>query len=142
MKNKENRKIPDLVFHQEQQQQQPFEALERQETESYTCFGVTRKDARSLFIKVVLATSGSIVLIQYSRMLSPIAFNGSNEIKIDTQTLRLVIRGLNLKTLMDYIAEQRLAWIKVSSVEGSSDFIMMKSGEPDIRKIEITANKK
>jgi len=141
MKNKENRKIPDLVFHQvQEQEQQPFESLERKETENYTCFGITKKDTRSLALKVILSISGSIVLIQYSRMLSPIAC--SNEIKIDTQSLRLVIKGLNLKSLMDYLGEQRLAWIEVSSVEGSSDFIMMKSGEPDIRKIEITANKK
>lgn len=139
-KYKENRKIPDLII-SSVNDQSPFESSSKLETEDYTCFGLCREDTRVLSLKV-LFSNGGIVLIQYSRMMSPITYNGKNEIKINTPTLQLVIEGTNILPILDFIGEQRLAWIQSIGSVSQSDSLMMSKGEPEITAIQIRSNAK
>lgn len=119
----------------------PFESSTSLETENYTCFGITLANTRALVLKVIFS-NGNQILIQYSRILSPITFNGKNELALNTSTLRLEIQGSNLSPLLDYLGEQRLAWIKSSSMDSFSDTIMMRLGEPEIQAIQLKAMSK
>ncbi|MEZ4993524.1 MAG: hypothetical protein R2824_24085 [Saprospiraceae bacterium] len=139
-KPKENRRIPDLVI-SKLDDQAPFESLRTLETENYTCFGVTKQEVRALSLKVIFG-DGKMALIQYSRMLSPITYNGKNEIKINTPVLNMAIQGSNLAPLLDYLGEQRLAWIQSSTADSLSDSLMMRKGEPEIFAIQMHPAKK
>lgn len=139
-KYKENRKIPDLVI-SNVNDESPFESSTGLETEDYTCFGLCKEDTRVLSLKARYH-DGSIALIQYSRMMSPIKYNGKGQIKLDTPTLQMVIQGTNLSPLMDFLGEQRLAWIQSSGSGSQSDSIMMSKGEPEIIAIQIYPKEK
>ena len=134
---KEDRTIPqlDIAHFGEAEFQTPSSALE---TDNYNCFGITAKDARPLSLKVFFS-NGGMVLIQYGRMASPITFDGKDKIAIETSTLRLEITGSNLEPLIDYIGEQRLAWIKSTDIGGETDTFMIGNGEPEIRSIRVNA---
>ena len=131
----EDRTIPDLNLAQ-QTEAKPFESSTSLETENFTCFGITPINTHALALKVIFS-NGSQILVQYSRVLSPITYNGSNELALNTSTLRLEITGRDLAPLFDYLGEQRLAWIKSSDLDSFSDSIMMRSGEPDIQGIQL-----
>lgn len=110
------------------------------DVDNYNCFGITAKDVRPISLKVIFS-NGGVALIQYGRMASPITFDGKDKIAIETSSLRLEITGSNLLPLMDYIGEQRLAWIKSVGVDGETDAFMVGKGEPEIRSIRVTAKK-
>lgn len=139
-KHKENRKIPDLVI-SNVNDQSSFESSTGLETEDYTCFGLCKKDTRVLSLKV-LFSNGGIALIAYSRMMTPITYNGKNEIKLDTPTMQMVIQGKNLPALIDFLGQQRLAWIQSSGSVSQSDSLMMSKGEPEIIAIQIKSKAK
>ena len=134
-KQKEDRKIPDLVIGKALDNP-PFDLSDRMETDDYTCFGVTKKNSRALSLKIIFS-DGKIALIQYSRMLTPIIYNGQKFIKIDIPDYTINIQGSNLVPLVDLIAEHRLAWIRSNSIDSPSDAIMMRQGEPDILSIQF-----
>lgn len=136
----EDRKIPDLIAYNEGNES-PFESSSALETENFTCFGVTAQNTRALALKVIFG-NGNQILIQYSRMLSPITYNGRNELALNTATLRLEVQGLNLPPLLDYVAEQRLAWIKSIDLDSLSGAIMLRQGEPEIQAIQIKSTAK
>jgi len=141
-KAKENRKIPDLII-SEDYHQSNYDAFKdiNTHTEDYTCFGVTPENVRVLCLKVIFG-NGAMVLIQYSRMMSPITFNGTNEMKLNTPTLQLIIRGANLETLMEFLSEHRLSWINSSGAKSMTDSMMMRKGEPEISTIQIHSKAK
>lgn len=132
---KEDRTIPelDIAHFGEAEFQTPSSALE---TDNYNCFGITPRDVRPSSLKVFF-NNGGVVLVQYGRMVSPITFDGKDKIAIETPTLRLEITGSNLVPLIDYIGEQRLAWIKSIEIGSETDLFMVGKGEPEIRSIRI-----
>lgn len=139
---KDNRTIPDLVL-DNTSNQQSFESFNglNLNIENYICFGVIPENERVQSLKVLFG-NGAMVLIQYSRMMSPITFNGANEIKLNTPTLQLIIKGSNLEPLMEFIGEQRLAWVCSSDVDSMTDSMMMQQGEPEIITIQIHSKTK
>ena len=139
-KYKENRKIPDFIS-TKLNDETPFDSSTGLETEDYTCFGLSNQDTRVLSLKA-LFPDGAIALIQYSRMMSPIKYNGKNEITIETPTLWMRIEGRKLVPLIDFLAQQRLAWIRSSSLHSPSDAIMMSKDEPEIIAIQIKSKGK
>ena len=137
---KNNRAIPELNP-LNIKNQTPFESIEGFDTENYTCFGVMPEGKQSIYLKVVFP-NGAMALIQYAHFLSPINFNGSNEIKIYTHTLDMAIKGAYLSVLMSFIFRNRLAWIRPSQNDGFTDALMMREGEPDITSIQIQSSAK
>lgn len=133
---KEDRTIPQLVVSKPEGQE--FQTTSHLlDVDNYNCFGVSGKDNRLLSLKV-LFSNGGIVLIQYGRMSSPITYDSNKKmIAIEATTMRLEITGSNLVPLLDYIGEQRLAWIKSAGIDGETDVFMMENGEPEIRSIRI-----
>ncbi len=130
---KEKRRIPDLVA-AKKSDQSPFDVSDVLITEDYTCFGITQKGTRAMCLKLIL-NKGEIVLVRYAGFLPHIPFNGRDEITILTSTIKVVVNGKHLEHLMDFIGEQRLAWIKCAGYDSESDAMMMKEGEPVIETI-------
>ena len=105
-------------------------------SKDFTFYGITQTksgDAEiSLALKIIMA-SGEQLIVQYHELISPIRFNGVDEIKISTTTLSVIIKGKNLEKIIDYLAEHRLVWIK----EPDSDFMKVKEGEVEVLGIEV-----
>lgn len=131
---KEDRAIPALVAAKPGDHE--FHVPSSLEVDNYTCFGVTGKDNRPLCLKVLFSNGGE-VLIHYGRISSPITFDGKNKIAVDAPNLRLEITGSNLSPLMDYLGEQRLAWVKSVQIGGETDAFMARKGEPEIASIQV-----
>ncbi len=133
---KEDRTIPELVISDlnDQEFHAPSNILD---VDNYTCFGVTGKDKRILSLKVFFS-NGGMALISYGRMSSIVTYDAIKKmIAIETPSLRLEISGTNLVPLMDYIGEQRLAWVKSSGIESETDAFMVVKGEPTIKSIRF-----
>lgn len=139
-KLKEDRRIPDLNL-KKANANQPFDASDIIESEDFICFGISPEKTRALALKII-SPSGEIALIQYSRMIAPISFNGSDRIKLGTPSLLLEITGENLVPLMDYIAVQRLVWIKKIGTGGETEAFMLREGEPEITSINVSPKRK
>ena len=56
--------------------------------------------------------SGEQSAIHYHDILSPMSYNGENEIIISTTRLKIVINGKNLDNLFDYIIQHRVKELK------------------------------
>ena len=134
---KSNRIIPPLEF-SDSNRKKTFENQVDLETENYTCFGIMPENSRSQSLKVKFG-NGAMLLIQYGRIMSPITFNGTNQIKLSTGTLQMVIQGSNLVPLMDFLGTQRLAWMQSNAVDGETDALFMQGSEPEITAIHIQA---
>jgi hypothetical protein len=134
---KEDRAIPALVAGRPDDHE--FHVPSSLDVENYNCFGVTGKDNRPICLKV-LFSNGGVVLIHYGRISSPIRFDGKNKIVVEAPNLRLEITGANLIPLMDYLGEQRLAWIRSSQIGGETDAFMTGKGEPEIASIQVHPN--
>ena len=135
-KHKENRTIPPLVISKDDNET-AFDSSGIVETEDFFCFGITPPGTRSLCIKLK-KHQHSETLIQYSRLISPLIYN-YKKLRFETATTRVELEGANLKPLLYYLGEQRLAWVQPFSLSNASptDEMMMKEGEPKIISIEI-----
>lgn len=78
-------------------------------------FGVTQSRTgtpdMSQSIKLILSTNEQL-LIPYHQISTPIRYDGSGEIELSVDGQHFKISGIGLETIIDYIAEQRLMWIK------------------------------
>lgn len=131
---KEDRAIPALVAARPGDHE--FHVPSSLDVDNYTCFGVTGKGSQPLCLKVILG-SGKAALVHYGRMSSPINLDGPGRIIVGLANGRLEIQGSNMTPLLDYLGEQRLAWIKCVDGEGETDSIMMGKGEPCIKEIKF-----
>lgn len=106
------------------------------ECENFTFYGVTKTKAGSaeisLALKLVMADNSQLI-IQYHELMSPMKYNGVDEIEITTPTLSVTIKGKNLDDIIDYLAEHRLVWIK----EPDSDFLLAKEKTDNVEIEEI-----
>ncbi len=82
-------------------------------------FGVTQSRTGSpdlaQYIKIIFSNNEQI-LISYHQLSQPVKYEGSSMIEISADSLHLKIMGRGLENIMDYIAEQRLMWIKEPSL--------------------------
>ena len=127
------KEIPKLLERKKQQYSKPSVI---RPSENFTFYGVTKTktgDAEvSIALKIIME-DGSQLVIQYHEINSPMRYNGADTIELYTPTLSIKIIGNNLDILIDYLAEQRLVWIK----EPDSDFSKTDEEEPEIEKIDI-----
>ena len=84
-------------------------------SKDFECFGITKKvkgvSEHALSLKLILK-NGSCNYYFYHELLSPIAFNGSDEIEILTHQSLIKIQGNELQDLAEYLAEHRVVWVK------------------------------
>ncbi|MEM8527987.1 MAG: hypothetical protein AAGG68_25320 [Bacteroidota bacterium] len=104
---------------------------------NFTFFGVTKgiiHDAPiSIAFKIILQ-NGEQHIFQYHEVVSPMVFNGSSKIVLNTSSLSITIEGKKLNLILDYLSEHRLMWLK----EPDSEFMQTKyEWESEIDKIMI-----
>lgn len=104
---------------------------------NFTFFGVTKgiiQDAPiSIAFKIILQ-NGEQHIFQYHELVSPMVFNGSSKIVLNTSSLSITIEGKKLNLILDYLSEHRLMWIK----EPDSEFMQISyEWEAEIDKIII-----
>ncbi|MEL6719753.1 MAG: hypothetical protein AAFO82_01800 [Bacteroidota bacterium] len=104
---------------------------------NFTFFGVTKgiiQDAPiSIAFKIILQ-NGEQHIFQYHELVSPMVFNGSSKIVLNTSSLSITIEGKKLNLILDYLSEHRLMWIK----EPDSEFMQITyEWEAEINKIII-----
>ena len=104
---------------------------------NFTFFGVTKgiiQDAPiSIAFKIILQ-NGEQHIFQYHELVSPMVFNGSSKIVLNTSSLSITIEGKKLNLILDYLSEHRLMWIK----EPDSEFMQIAyEWEAEIDKIII-----
>lgn len=138
-KHKENRTIPPLVISKDDNEI-AFDSSGIVETEDFTCFGITPKEKRSLCVRIIKHQHAE-VLIQFSRILSPLTYT-NNRLSFQTMNTRVEISGKNLKPLLYYLGEHRLAWIMPSSMASPTESFMLKDGEPEIIVINLIDKEK
>lgn len=138
-KHKENRTIPPLVISKDDNET-AFDSSGIVETEDFTCFGITPKEKRSLCVRIIKHQHAE-VLIQFSRILSPLTYS-NNRLSFQTMNTRVEISGKNLKPLLYYLGEHRLAWIMPSSMASPTESFMLKDGEPEIIVINLIDKEK
>ena len=138
-KHKENRTIPPLVISKDDNET-AFDSSGIVETEDFTCFGITPKEKRSLCVRIIKHQHAE-VLIQFSRILSPLTYT-NNRLSFQTMNTRVEISGKNLKPLLYYLGEHRLAWIMPSSMASPTESFMLKDGEPEIIVINLIDKEK
>ena len=138
-KHKENRTIPPLVISKDDNET-AFDSSGIVETEDFTCFGITPKEKRSLCVRIIKHQHAE-VLIQFSRILSPLKYT-NNRLSFQTMNTRVEISGKNLKPLLYYLGEHRLAWIMPNSMASPTESFMLKDGEPEIIVINLIDKEK
>ncbi|MFK7979276.1 MAG: hypothetical protein AB8G86_04805 [Saprospiraceae bacterium] len=106
------------------------------DSKDFQFYGITKTKAGdavlSLALKLILQ-DGEQLVIQYHELQSPVRFKPSDILTFSTPTLSITIEGKNLESILDYIAEHRLVWIK----EPDNSFIQTKDGEPEVTSIKI-----
>lgn len=107
-------------------------------SKDFTFYGVTQTKSGepeiSLALKIILA-SGEQLIFQYHELISPMRYNGADKITLATTTMNIVITGMRLENIIDYLAEHRLVWIK----EPDSDFVKVDAGETYVERIEVNS---
>lgn len=105
-------------------------------SEDFPFYGITKTQAGnpeiSIALKIIMADNSQLV-VQYHELISPMRYDGATVIQLSTITLDIKIQGKNLDSIIDYLAEHRLVWIK----EPDSDWGEVKEGEIKIERIEI-----
>ncbi len=79
-------------------------------------FGVTQSRTgtpeTAKAIKIILS-SGEQLVIKYHEVGCPITYDGTGKIEFTIAgTSKITIHGNNLEAILDYLAEERLMWIK------------------------------
>ena len=134
---KENRAQLNKIL-QDRENAQGFADSRIRISKDFPFYGVTQTKSGhaeiSLALKIIKA-NGEQLIVQYHELISPMRFNGADKIELSTSYLKIAISGKNLGSLIDYLAEHRLVWIK----EPDSDFVKVNEGEVEINKngIEI-----
>jgi len=77
--------------------------------------------------------AGTQRAIHYHDIISPIDFDGNEEITISTSRLMVTIKGKNLGDLFDHIIQHRVMW--VSEPQGS--FSSPEEGEVEIEEFQF-----
>jgi len=105
-------------------------------SKDFTFYGVTQTKAGEPEISIsfkIIKADGRQLIIQYHELISPMEFDGANEIVLSTLNMKITIKGKNLSNIIDYLSEHRLMWIK----EPDSDFVHVKEGEVEVESITI-----
>ena len=106
------------------------------DSKDFAFYGVTKTQAGhavlSLALKLILE-NGEQIIIQYHELQSPVRFRPADIITLNTPTLLVTLEGKNLESVLDYISEHRLVWIK----EPDNSFGEEKEEEPTITRIKI-----
>ena len=71
--------------------------------------------------------------IHYHDIISPMDYNGDNQITLLTSRLKVIIKGLNLDDLFDYIIQHRVKWIK----EAQGSFMELKEADVEVSAIQF-----
>lgn len=105
------------------------------DTENLGTFGITKGNERALCLKVEFR-NGLIGMFPYSRMGTPLFFDGEKNITLPTGTGTLQIIGENVSQLLDFLAYQKLAWIREALRE---DTMLAEGGDIIIETIIYNA---
>ena len=105
-------------------------------SKDYQFYGITKTNAGdatlSLALKLILE-NGEQLILQYHELQSPIRFKPADLITFSTPTLSVTIEGKKLESILDYISEHRLVWIK----EPDNSFGQANDNEPQVTNIKI-----
>ena len=104
------------------------------ESEDFVGFGITKNKERANFLKL-LYKNGEQEIIFYNRIGSPISYDGGAKIKIPLSRVTVQIIGTNVASLLDYLGNQQLIWIKEAE---PGDRMATKKGEPLVSSIKYT----
>lgn len=100
--------------------------------EEDSLFGLAIGNTQAISFRVDFE-SGEQYFIQYHELISPLKFNGSSEILLETPYLLIKIIGRNLNQIFEYLGHHRLGWLK----EPDGDWMKMHINDLDNKKPAI-----
>ncbi len=75
-------------------------------------FGISDEKEGNVIALKFITELGEQKAIHYHDILSPMDYNGDNEITLSTLRLKIIINGKNLDNLFDYIVQHRVKELK------------------------------
>lgn len=96
-------------------------------------FGIADENAGNAIALKFIFQLGEQRAIHYHDILSPMDYNGDNEIILSTTRSKIIINGKNLDKLFDYIIQHRVLFLK----EPQDSFIEVSEGEVEISSIRF-----
>jgi len=103
-------------------------------------YGITQSRTgsaeRSIAVKFI-RSNGEQLVIPYHDLNSPYRFDGKNTIELSTSTLHITIEGKGLEKILDYLAENRLMWIKEPLTSEDSFFSGDDEDKVSVNEIRI-----
>jgi len=117
-----------------------FSEVKIRRSRDFKFYGITQSrtgmSETTMAFKIIKSNLEQLV-IPYHDLATPIKFDGKNTIEMSASTLHITIEGQGLESLLDYITEHRLMWIK--EPENSSDTFISsdEGGEIVITSIEV-----
>lgn len=96
-------------------------------------YGVADEKEGNVIALKFISELGVQRAIHYHDILSPMDYNGDNEIILSTTRLKIIIRGQNLDNLFDHIIQHQVKWLK----EPQDSFIEVDENEVEISSISF-----
>lgn len=106
----------------------------------FNFYGITQSRTgsaeRSITVKFI-RSNGEQLVIPYHDLNSPYRFDGKNTLELSTSTLHIIIEGKGLEKILDYLAENRLMWIKEPLTSEDSFFSSDDEDEMVVSDIKV-----
>lgn len=96
-------------------------------------FGISDERTGNVLALKLVSCAGTQRAIHYHDIVSPMDFNGADEIILSTTALQIVIKGHNLQKLFDYIIQHRVMWMQ----EPQDSFSKVEAEEVQISTIRF-----
>ena len=96
-------------------------------------FDIASEQEGNILALKITNSIGEQRAIHYHDLVSPMDYNGENQITLLTPRIKIAIYGQNLDDLFDYIIQHRVKWIK----EPQESFQQVREKEAEIIEIRF-----